>query len=145
MNGLRTIVRRFGDRERERFAKLFRQLGTDNPHEAEAARGRIDSLLRQFCKTWADLIELLGGTPGAIRDDLASDITDLGSSDPTERANARSNIADLLARHRKTWNDLADVLCAATHEAWACDPLSDAPDRVNPLDLISYLLQHYVA
>jgi hypothetical protein len=88
---------------------------------------------------------LLGGTPGAIRDDLASDITDLGSSDPTERANARSNIADLLARHRKTWNDLADVLCAATHEAWACDPLSDAPDRVNPLDLISYLLQHYVA
>jgi hypothetical protein len=38
------IVRRF---DRERLIKLFHQLGTDNVHEAEAARGRIDSLLRR--------------------------------------------------------------------------------------------------
>jgi hypothetical protein len=145
MTERRAITRRFDDRERERLGKLFRQLGSDNPHEADAARGRIDSLLRQFGKRWADLVELFGGPSASIRADLAGDIAGLGSSDPAGRANARENISELLARHRKNWNDLADVLCAATHEAWACDPLSNAPDRVNPLDLVHYLLQHYVA
>src|SRR5690349_9859245 len=101
-----TIQRRFGERERERLAKLFRALGTDNEHEAAAARGRIDALLGDYDKTWADLIELLAGAPAAIRADLARDIVALGSSEPDERTSARRNIADLLARHRKTWNDL---------------------------------------
>ena len=65
--------------------------------------------------------------------------------DPAERANARRNIADLLARHRKNWNDFADALCSHSHEAWACDPLSDDPDRVNPLALVHHLLEEYVA
>jgi hypothetical protein len=141
----RAIQRRFGERERDRLGKLFRQLGTDNAHEAEAARGRIDSLLREFGKTWTDLIELLSGNAAAIRADLASDIVALGSSDPDQRANARSKIADLLALHRKNWNDLAEVLCSTSHEAWACDPLSDVPDRVNSLDLVRFLLEQYVA
>jgi hypothetical protein len=141
-----TIQRRFDDRERERLGKLFSQLGTDNQHEAEAARSRIDALLRQFDKTWSDLIGLLGGdTPVPLRADLARDIVALGSSDPDERANAWRNIADLLARHRKSWNDLVDVLCTASHEAWACDsPANDLP-RVNPLKLVHYLLAEYVA
>jgi hypothetical protein len=138
------IVRHFDDRERERLVKLFRQLGTDNIHEAEAARSRINSQLLAFGKSWADLIELLGGKPAAVRADLASNIVALGSSDPDERANARRNIEDLLERHRKTWNDLANVLFSASREAWVCDPLSDAPDRVNPLDLIHYILEQYV-
>ena len=91
----RTIARRFGDRERERLIKLFRALGTDNAHEAEAARSRIDSLLREFGNTWADLIQLLGGT---IHPDLAHDIVALGSRNPDERSTARCNIAELLAR-----------------------------------------------
>jgi len=86
--------------------------------------------------------ELLGGA--AIRIDLARDIAALGSSDPDERAKARRNILDLLARHRKSWNDLANVLCAASHEAWACDPLGDDPPRVNPLALVDYLLREYL-
>ena len=143
----RHIVRRFDDRERERLGKLFRQLGTDNIHESEAARGRIGSLLQQFGKTWADLIELLAGKPIALRADLAEDIVGLGSSDPVERATARSHIAHLLARQRKTWNDLADVLVSASHEAWACDPLSDDPlKRVDDLlGLIIYMLEEYVS
>lgn len=68
----RTSERRFGDRERERLIKLFRSLGTDNANESEAARGRIDSLLREFGKTWSDLIQLFGGT--MIHADLAGDI-----------------------------------------------------------------------
>ena len=66
----RHITRRFSDRERQRLDKLLRALGSDNQHEAEAARGRIDSLLREFGKTWPDLIELLGGKAASIRADL---------------------------------------------------------------------------
>jgi hypothetical protein len=141
-----TIQRRFGDRERERLGKLFSQLGTDNKHEAEAARSRIDALLRQFDKTWSDLIGLLGGdTPAPLHADLARDIIALGSSNPDERANAWRNIADLLARHRKSWNDLVDALCTSSHEAWACgSPANDLPG-VNPLKLVHYLLEEYVA
>ena len=139
------IQRRFGERERERLIKLFGQLGTDNKHEAEAARSRIEALLHQFGKVWADLIEPLGGR-GNIRADLARDIIGLGSSDPGERSKARRNIADLLARHRKNWNDLVDVLCGGSLEAWACDPSTeDDPPRVNPLELVRYILEEYLA
>jgi hypothetical protein len=138
------VVRRF---KRELLAKLFGALGTDNLHEAEEARGRIDSLLREYAKSWSDVVELLGGgKPARIRADLARDITALGSADRDERATARRNILDLLARHRKTWNDLADVLCTASHEAWACDPLDDDPPRDPDLvGLIHVLLGNYVA
>ena len=139
-----SLTRRFDDKKREQLAKLFRALGTDNIHEAEAARGRINSLLREYGKSWNDVIELLGG--GALRADLARDIAALGSNDPDERVNARRNILELLARHRKTWNDLADVLCAHSHEAWACDPLGDDPPRdPNLVGLIHYVLEQYVA
>jgi ElaB/YqjD/DUF883 family membrane-anchored ribosome-binding protein len=139
------IARHFDDRKREHLAKLFRALGSDNAHEADAARGRIDSLLREFGKTWADIIQLLSGTAAVLRADLASDIASLGSSDPDERVNARRNIADLLARHRKNWNDLANVLDAASNEAWACDPSADDPQRVNDLlGLIINLLEEYM-
>jgi hypothetical protein len=78
MTGHRHIVRHFGERERVRLGKLFRQLGTDNPHEAEAARGCIESLLRAAGKSWSDLIELLGaGTTLVIGADVAGDIAAL--------------------------------------------------------------------
>jgi Protein of unknown function (DUF3631) len=144
MNGHRTIVRRFDDRERERLAKLFRQLGTDNPHEAEAARSRIDSLLRQFGKSWTDLVELLSGGTLTIDPTLSCDIAGLGDPDPDQRAGARRNLAELLARHRKNWNDLADALCSITSAGWLSSS-SDDPERVNPLALIHHLLQEYVA
>jgi hypothetical protein len=139
-----TIVRRFDDRERERLIKLFRQLGTDNIHEAEAARGRIDSLLQQFGKSWADLIQLLGGTLTSIHADLAGDIVALGSSNPDERAIAHRNLADLLARFRKSWNDLTDELCSVSPAAWVSGSAADDPPRVNPLELVHLLLKEYV-
>jgi hypothetical protein len=136
------VIRRF---KRELLAKLFGALGTDNPHEAEEARGRIDSLLREYATSWSDVVELLGGgKPARIRADLARDIAAFGSADPDERAKARRNIFDLLERHRKTWNDLVDVLCAASHEAWACDPPGDVPPRVNPLALVDHLMRQYL-
>jgi hypothetical protein len=138
----KAIAQHFGDRERQRVDKLFRALNT---HEAEAARGRIDSLLRDYNKTWADITQLLGGAANAIRAELARDIVALGASEADVRARARRNIFDLLARHRKSWNDLVDVLCSNSHAAWACDPSVDDPERVNPLALVHHLLQEYVA
>jgi hypothetical protein len=140
------VVRHFGDRQRERLIKLFRQLGTHNIHEREAARNRIDALLREYDKTWDHLIELLGGKPAAIRADLARHIAALGTSDPDAPPGfARSAIDDLLARHRKNWNDLADALCYSAPAAWARDPSADDPTRVNPLELVYHLLEDYVA
>jgi hypothetical protein len=138
-----TIIRKFDEKKRKQLQGLFGALGSDNEHEAEAARGRIESLLREFGKGWADIFELLGGK-NSLRADLADDIVDLGDGDPEVRATARRRINDLLDRHRKTWNDLVNVLCATSYEAWACDPLADAPDRVNPFQLIHYLLEQYV-
>ena len=137
----RGITRRWSANESKRLEKLFRALGTDNEHEFDVARAAIDRLLRQFDKDWSDLGELLGGRPADISADLARDIVALGSSDPEERAKARRNIADLLARHRKNWNDLADVLCSASTAAWASNPSADDPPRVNPLSLVHYLLR----
>lgn len=136
----RAIACRFGDREHERLIKLFRALGTDNTHEAEAARGRIDSLLREFGKSWADLIQLLGGT---IHADLARNIVALGSRNPDEQSIARCNIAELLARLRKNWNDLADALISSA--AWASNPSANDPPRdPDLLGLVHYMLEQYV-
>jgi Protein of unknown function (DUF3631) len=139
------LERHFDEKKREQLAKLFRALGTDNIHEAEAARGRIEDLLREYGKTWGDVVQLLGGPSAAIRADLVRDIGGLGSADPVECANARRNILELLARHRKSWNDLVDVLCAGSHEAWACNPTDDPPRINDLLGLIYYLLEEYVA
>ena len=117
----RSVVRRFADRDRELLIKLFRQLGTDNPHEAEAVRGTIDNFLRRFNQSGADLIRLLGGTPTSIRADLAGDISALFSGNPDERGRARRNIDDLLLRHRKRWNDLVDELISIAPAAWVSE------------------------
>jgi Protein of unknown function (DUF3631) len=112
-----------------------------NIHEAEAARGRIDSLLQQFGKTWADLIQLLSG--GRLAD-LSGDIAALGSNNPDERANARRKLADLLERHRKNWDDLVDALCSGSFAGMSSSAAEDTP-RANPLELVKHLLEEYVA
>jgi hypothetical protein len=139
-----TIAKRFGDRERERLAKLFRQLGTDNLHEAEAARSRITSLLQPFGKSWTNLVELISGGTLTI-DPTIADIAGLGDPDPDQRARVRRDLDELLAKHRKNWNDLVDALCSVTSAAWLLSNPSDDPERVNPLGLIVHLLQEYVA
>jgi Protein of unknown function (DUF3631) len=139
------MVRRFGDNERKRLRGLFSQFGTDNDDAYELARGAIDSMLRQFGKAWgAGLIEQLGGNPAAIRADIVGYVAALGSSNSDERAEARRNLAELLARHRKNWSDLTNVLSATSKEAWACDPPAVDPERINPLTLVYCLLKLYV-
>jgi hypothetical protein len=76
MKGPHAIAKRFGDRERERLTKLFRQLGTDNSHEAEAARSRITSLLKPFDKSWTDLVELISNGTLTI-DPIIADVAGL--------------------------------------------------------------------
>jgi hypothetical protein len=144
MKGPRAIAKRFSDRERERLTKLFRQLGTDNLHEREAARSRITSLLQPFGKSWTDLVELISNGTLTI-DPTIADIAGLGDPDPDQRARVRRDIGELLARHRKNWNDLVDVLCSVTSSAWLTSNTSVDPERVDPVGLIVHLLQGYVA
>jgi hypothetical protein len=145
MMGPRDIILSFDTRAHERLVKLFRQLGTDNLHEADTARGRIASLLQKFNKSWADLIALLGnGATLSIQPGLVADIAGLGDPDPVQRADARHRIMELLARHRMTWNDLADALCGVTLASWLSSSRPD-PQRVDPITLIVHLLKEYVA
>jgi hypothetical protein len=101
----RTVQRRF---DRERLIKLFGQLGTDNEHEAAVVRGRIDSLLSRFDRTWHDVVELLGGgIPVPIRAGTISSMCFAARTTPGH----------------------------AIHD----------PPRVNPLALVRFLLEEYVA
>src|SRR6478752_10706331 len=130
MNERRAMVKRFEENDRERLAKLFRQLGTDNPYEAEAARGRITSLLQQFNRDWTGLVTLLSTGRLTINPRLADDIVKLGCLDHDQRASARRDISELLDLHRKNWNDLVDALCSITDATWL-DSRTPDPERVN--------------
>jgi hypothetical protein len=127
--------RRFDERERKRLTALLRLVGSHNQHESIAARGMIDRLLREFGKTWADLVELLGGSPQLIHPDLIRDLAALGSDD---HAGARCRLDELLARHRRNWNDLVDELCALTPASWV--GISSSGDPAPDPDLLSLIV-----
>ncbi len=138
-----SVAKRFN---RELLEKLCRQLGTDNAYEADAARGRIDSLLQSFEKTWDDLIGLLGaGTMISIQADITADIAALGDPDLGCRTEARRRIFELLERHRKSWNDLIDALMGICLADWLSPSGEPEPERVKDLiGLIRFLLREYV-
>jgi Protein of unknown function (DUF3631) len=138
------VTPRFDASARELLEKLCRTLGSDNVHEAEAARSRIDSLLQKFGKSWVDLVALLSGGAVTVQPDLAGNIAELGNSDPKLRAAARAHIAARLAQHQKNWNDFIDALCGITPASWLGATAAD-PKRVNPLALTIHLLKEYVA
>src|SRR6516225_1591427 len=109
------VARPFEAKVRDRLIKLFRALGSDNTHEADAVRSHIDSLLPQFGKSWIDLVELLSnGATVSLPPSLAANIIGLSDPDPARRAAARQGIMELLARRRMTWNDLTDLLIGIT-------------------------------
>src|SRR5262249_39810124 len=140
------VVRRFGEREHRLLAQLFRLLGSHNDGEHEAARRKIDDLLRQFGRTWADLMHLLAsGTRPTINSDLARDIAALRSDNPNGRGNACGSLADFLERGRQSWYDLTDPFCSSpSSSSWASSQ-SAWPPRVNPLDLACHVIDEYVA
>lgn len=134
-------------RDRERLEKLCRQLGTDNPNEADNARAAVGRFLLSFGKTWSDLIELLSGAiPIDIDAGIAADIAALGDPEINSRNEARQRILALLAHHRKNWNDLTAALTGAESAPWlASSPAQNAPERdPNLIGLIRYLLHDYV-
>ena len=71
----------------------------------------------------------------------------LGSDNVNERENARRKIDDILVRNKWTWNDLPELLRAGPSEPEDNHPNDDyAPNpHLNPLDLVHYILQQYVA
>jgi len=117
--------RRFNEREHKLLVKFLRSVGSDNVHEAEAARAAINRLLLQFSKDWSDLVELLGGSVAGIHPDLIRHLTALGSKD---HADARCRIDEWRARYRKSWNDLVDQFCSLAPESWVGSSLSGDPE-----------------
>jgi hypothetical protein len=136
------VAPRFDERQRKLLTKLLRSVGSDNVHEAEAARAAINRLLLQFSKTWSDLVGLLGGVPAGIHPDLVRDLAALGSKD---HADARSRIDEWRARYRKSWNDLVDQLCSLTPEPWVGSSLSGDPaPEADLLGLLVGTLKEFV-
>ncbi len=71
----------------------------------------------------------------------------LGSDKLAERETAHAQIGKLLAKHKKTWNDLLEILSAAEIPQQEDDePSGDtvASDRPAPLDLIKHILRQHL-
>ena len=66
---------------------------------------------------------------------------------PSEREVARTKLLELLAKHKKTWNDVAEILAAAEIPQQKDDePSGDfiGSDRPASLDLIRHILQRHL-
>jgi hypothetical protein len=96
---------------RDRLAKLFAMLGSDNAGERENARTLIDEILRKNRKTWNDLTELLqtrsgGGADWKIDD---ADAAAAPTGEPiSPNINALDLVHELLEEHielkpHETW------------------------------------------
>jgi hypothetical protein len=74
----------------------------------------------------------------------------LGSSNTSEREAARCKIDELLAKNKKNWNDLTELLAIGNAQGWQDDePVANAgggerPVRPAPLDLIRHILQRHL-
>jgi hypothetical protein len=71
----------------------------------------------------------------------------LGSDNSAEREAARAKLVELLAKHKKSWNDVPGLLSAAEIPQQEDDePSGDtiASDRPAPLDLIRHILQRHL-
>jgi hypothetical protein len=84
-----------------------------------------------------------------LRDKLKKLFALLGSDNPGEREAARCKIDELLAKNKKNWNDLTELLTTGSAQGWQDDePDTDtgggADKRPAPLDLIRYILQRHL-
>jgi hypothetical protein len=75
----------------------------------------------------------------------------MGSDNAGERENARSLIVELLAKHKKTWNDLPELVSAGSGQGGQDDPDDEPSDaattgdrRPASLDLICHILQRHL-
>jgi hypothetical protein len=88
--------------------------------------------------------------PDKLRSKLTKLFAMLGSANQHESETARRLIHDLLARNKKTWNDLLELLQSGNTAGWRDDedPPSaaptDEPGKPAPLDLIARLLEMFL-
>ena len=87
-----------------------------------------------------------------VREKLAKLVGLLGSDNAGERENARCKIDETLRRHRKTWNDLIELLRAGSSSlprdiAEDDEGANEASNgaNVSALDLVYYMLEEHVA
>ena len=90
----------------------------------------------------------MGTAAEKLRDRLAKLFALLGSANTGEREAARCKIDQLLAKNKKTWNDLTELLSGGNAEGWRDDvDFSESAEddrRPAPLDLIRHILQRHL-
>src|SRR3979411_1500020 len=86
-----------------------------------------------------------------LRDKLKKLHALMGSDNAAEREAAWLKISELLAKSKKTWNDLPELLSAGKTQGGQDDPGDDPRDaatggdrRPAPLDLIRHILQRHL-
>ncbi len=72
----------------------------------------------------------------------------MGSDNAAEREAARLKIVELLAKNKKNWNDLLELVSGGNTQGWKADDepgdTNVANDRPAPLDLIHHILQRHL-
>jgi hypothetical protein len=82
-----------------------------------------------------------------LRDKLTKLFALLGSNNANEREAARCKIDELLAKNKKNWNDLTELLSSGNAHGWQDDEPDASVDehpRPAPLDLIRHILQRHL-
>ena len=87
-----------------------------------------------------------------LRDKLTKLFAMLGSNIADEREVARCKIDDFLAKNKKNWNDLVELLSTGNAHGWHDESddtgregsVDESPIHPSPLDLIRYILQRHV-
>ena len=84
-----------------------------------------------------------------LRDKLKKLHALLGSNNANEREAARAKIDELLAKSKKTWNDLTELLFTGNAHGWQDnesdeEQSADYPPPPAPLDLIRHILQRHL-
>jgi Protein of unknown function (DUF3631) len=86
-----------------------------------------------------------------LRDRFKALLALMGSSNVNEREVARLKIDELLAKNKRNWNDLTELMSGGRAEGWqddepaVADPgISSGGVQVNPLDLIREVLRRHL-
>jgi hypothetical protein len=136
---------------RDQICDLFAALNAADDSAAATARQDLVDLLRANRKGFSDLADLtlaasvrLWPSDGGTRERLAKLIALLGSPMAGERNSSRMKIITILAKHKRDWGDLVELLRAADYADWP-DQEADLGAPVNLLDLLYHLIEGYAA
>jgi hypothetical protein len=109
----------------ERLIGLFGKLGDANEYERANAFNLLDAFLGKQGASWKDLPRLLvdpGWTIAAtVNPDIIYHVSRLAPDNPEEHRKSYEWLLEFLAKRRKNWNDLTELLRFPKSPTWADD------------------------